>query len=187
MTCKRRVVVTGMAGLSPIGLDWPTVSDNLQAMKTGIRRMDEWDKYQGLCTRLGASIDNFSMPSHYGRKDLRSMGRVAKLATRASELALQDAGLLGNDIIKSGRMGVAYGSSTGSTQAIADFGRILFDQNTDGMTANSYIKMMSHTTSVNISVYFGLQGRVYATSTACTSGSQGIGYAYEAICHGQQD
>src|SRR5690606_21959483 len=51
----------------------------------------------------------------------------------------------------------------------------------------TYIRMMSHTAAVNIGVFFGLTGRVIPTSTACTSGSMGIGYAYEAIQHGLQD
>jgi 3-oxoacyl-[acyl-carrier-protein] synthase II len=63
---------------------------------------------------------------------------------------------------------------------------MLLNHNTDGLTATSYIRMMSHTAPVNIGVYFGLKGRVITTSSACTSGSQGIGYAYEAIKYGQQ-
>jgi 3-oxoacyl-[acyl-carrier-protein] synthase II len=54
------------------------------------------------------------------------------------------------------------------------------------LTANSYIKMMAHTSPVNIGVYFGLRGRVITTSSACTSGSQGIGYAYETVKSGRQ-
>jgi len=182
----KRVVVTGMSGLSPIGLDWESVSHNLKNMNTGIQRMDDWDVYDGLNTRLGAPITDFEKPSHYHRKAVRSMGRVALLATRATELALSDAGLLDDDSIKDGRMGVSYGSSAGSTTAFADFGHMLINQDTDGLNANSYIKMMAHTAPVNISIFFGLKGRVHTTSSACTSGSQGIGYAYEAIKFGQQ-
>jgi len=182
----KRVVVTGMSGLSPIGLDWESVSHNLKNMNTGIQRMDEWDIYDGLNTRLGAPITDFEKPSHYHRKAVRSMGRVALLATRATELALSDAGLLDDESIKDGRMGVSYGSSAGSTTAFADFGHMLINQDTDGLNANSYIKMMAHTAPVNISIFFGLKGRVHTTSSACTSGSQGIGYAYEAIKFGQQ-
>ncbi len=182
----KRVVVTGMSGLSPIGLDWESVSHNLRAMKTGIQRMDEWDVYNGLNTRLAAPITDFEKPSHYKRKAIRSMGRVALLATRATELALEDAGLLNDASIKDGRMGVSYGSSAGSTTAFVDFGHMLINQSTDGLNANSYIKMMAHTAPVNISIFFGLKGRVHTTSSACTSGSQGIGYAYESIKFGQQ-
>ena len=182
----KRVVVTGMAGLSPIGLDWETVAGNLKAMNTGVQRMDDWDKYDGLLTRLGAPITDFEKPKHYSRKAVRSMGRVALLATRATELALEQAGLLDDESIKDGRMGVAFGSSAGSPSAIADFGNMLLNNNVDGLNATSYIKMMAHTAPVNVGVFFGLKGRVYTTSSACTSGSQGIGYAYEAIHFGQQ-
>ncbi|HSG92188.1 MAG TPA: beta-ketoacyl-ACP synthase [Methylotenera sp.] len=182
----KRVVITGMAGFSPIGNDWPAIRERLQNMQTGIQRIDSWDKYTELNTRLGAPVEDFVMPAHYKRKDLRSMGRVAQLAVRSSELALEDAGLLNDDILSSGEVGVAYGSSAGDTDAIADFGNMLLNHTSDGLNANSYIKMMAHTAPVNIGIYFGLQGRVLTTSSACTSGSQAIGYAYEAIKYGQQ-
>ena len=183
----RRVVVRGMAGFSPIGNDWPTMAKNLKAGNTGIRYMHEWECYAELETRLGAPINDFAKPSHYSRKQIRSMGRVALMATVATERALEDAGLLGNAMITDGRMGVSYGSSVGSTEAIADFGNMLLNHCSSNINANSYLKMMSHTAPVNIGVFFGLKGRVIPTSSACTSGSQGIGYAYEAIKYGHQD
>jgi 3-oxoacyl-[acyl-carrier-protein] synthase II len=136
---------------------------------------------------LGAPVLDFEMPEHYSRKDLRSMGRVARLAVRASELALEDAGLLGDKVLHSGLAGVSFGSSIGDTAAIGDFGQMLLNHEAGGLNANSYIRMMAHTSPVNIGVYFGLRGRVYTTSSACTSGSQGIGLAYDAIKAGQQE
>ena len=183
----KRVVVTGMAGFSPIGNDWPTIRSRLQEMKNGITRMDDWDRFEELNTRLAAPVPDFEMPSHYQRKNLRSMGRVAQLAVRSSELALEDAGLLGNQELHNGLTGVAFGSSTGDTEATADFAGMLLNGTSGNLNASSYIRMMSHTSPVNIGVYFGLQGRVYTTSSACTSGSQGIGYAYETIKRGQQN
>ncbi len=182
-----RVVITGMAGLSPIGLDWESVSHNLKNMNTGIRYMDDWDKYQGLDTRLAAPIFDFEKPEHYTRKQTRSMGRVALMATRATELALEQAGLLNDKSIQDGRMGVSFGSSSGTPDAVADFAQMKLNNSTRGLTATSYIKMMAHTAPVNIGVFFGLKGRVITTSSACTSGSQGIGYAYEAIKFGRQE
>jgi 3-oxoacyl-[acyl-carrier-protein] synthase II len=181
----KRVVVTGMAGISPLGNDWQQVSERLKNNSTGIRVMQEWEKYLGLNTRLGAPAD-FTKPEHYTRKQVRSMGRIALMATRATELALDDAGLLNDDCLSSGQMGIAYGSSSGSPDAIADFGHMLINHTTDGLNATSYIRMMGHTTPVNIGLFFGINGRIYTTSSACTSGSQGIGYAYEAIKFGQQ-
>lgn len=182
----KRVVVTGMAGFSPVGNDWETIYANLKKMETGIRYIEDWDKYEGLNTRLGAPVLDFSMPSSYKRKDLRSMGRVAQLAVHSAERALQDANLYGSDVLKSGQVGVSFGSSAGDSMAIGDFGNMLISHSCDGLNANSYIKMMAHTSPVNIGVHFGLRGRVITTSSACTSGSQGIGYAYEAIKYGHQ-
>ncbi len=182
-----RVVITGMAGLSPIGLNWESVSHNLKNMNTGIRYMEDWEKYQGLDTRLAAPIFDFEKPEHYTRKQTRSMGRVALMATRATELALEQAGLLNDERIQDGRMGVSFGSSSGTPDAAADFAQMKLNNSTRGLTATSYIKMMAHTAPVNIGVFFGLKGRVITTSSACTSGSQGIGYAYEAIKFGRQE
>jgi 3-oxoacyl-[acyl-carrier-protein] synthase II len=182
----KRVVVTGMAGISPIGSSWEQVKANLLEGRTGIRHMAEWDRFRDFNTRLGAPVVDFEKPAHFNRRLTRSMGRVALMATTATEQALADAGLLGDESIQDGRMGVSYGSSTGSPDAITDFGYMLLEGDAAGINANSYLKMMSHTAAVNIGVFFQLKGRVIPTSSACTSGSQGIGYAYEAIKYGKQ-
>ncbi len=182
----KRVVVTGFGAISPLGHDWPSVFAALKGGRNAVQVMEEWAQYDGLNTRLGVPAKPFELPAHYNRKSMRSMGRVAIMATRASELALADAGLLGDPLVTSGRMGVSYGSSSGTPQALGDFGRMMHDKSTEGITANTYIKMMSHTAAVNIGVFFGLTGRIVTTSSACTSGSQGIGYAFEAIQSGRQ-
>lgn len=181
----KRVVVTGMAGISPIGNNWSEISARLKSNRTGIRFMTEWDEFTGLNTRLGAPAD-FSTPPHYSRKQTRSMGRIALMATYATELALIDANLLNIPILNSGQTGIAYGSSAGSFEAVAEFGNMLLNHTVNGLNATSYIRMMAHTSAVNIGLFFGINGRVYTTSSACTSSSQGIGYAYEAIKHGYQ-
>ncbi|WKD49945.1 beta-ketoacyl-ACP synthase [Microbulbifer spongiae] len=182
----KRVVITGMAGISPIGQGWDAVSFSLHNRLTGVTYIQDWDKYEGLETRLGAPVREFKKPVHYDRKRTRSMGRVSLMAVFASEQALLDAGLLDDPVLKSGSVGISYGSSAGTPAAMADFGNMLLNCRTDGLNATSYIKMMAHTAAVNISVFFRVCGRIYTTSSACTSGSQGIGYAYEAIRNGVQ-
>ena len=182
--CKR-VVVTGMAGITSLGSDWASIEANFRANRSGIRYMPEWERFSELNTRLGGPIDDFQVPAHWTRKQLRSMGRVARLAVAASEQALRNAGLLGDPCIQDGRMGVACGSSTGSTDEVKAFGNMLLNGVADGLNANSYVRMMPHTAAANISIFFGLKGRLIPTSSACTSGSQGIGYAYEAIKFGR--
>ena len=183
----RRVVVTGMAGICALGSDWPTIEAGLRRGHNAVRTMPSWDMYKDLNTRLAAPIEGFEPPAHWSRKQLRSMGRVSQLAVRSAELAFEDAGLLGDPLLRSGRVGVACGSSIGSTPDISDFAQMLITGDAPNLNANSYVRMMPHTTGANIGIFFGLRGRIIPTSTACTSGSQGVGFAYEAIKHGYQD
>lgn len=182
-----RVVVTGLGAISPLGHDWNTVHARLKLRQNAVQVMEEWCGYEGLNTRVGAPAQPFDLPpERYNRKSTRSMGRVALMAVRASEIALQDAGLLNDPMLKDGRVGISFGSSSGTPKSIGDFGRMIINKSTEGINATTYIKMMSHTAAVNMGVFFGITGRIVPTSTACTSGSQGIGYAYEMIQSGKQ-
>ncbi|EPR2983901.1 beta-ketoacyl-ACP synthase [Vibrio parahaemolyticus] len=183
---NRRVVVTGMSGVTAFGNDWQSVEPKLRDCQNATQYMPSYEQYDGLNTKLAAPILDFELPKHYKRKQVRGMGRVSKLATVATENALSQAGLIGNDVLTNGQTGIAYGSSTGSTDAIGAFGVMLNEKTTKAITATTYVQMMPHTTAVNVGLFFGLKGRVIPTSSACTSGSQAIGYAYEAIKHGYQ-
>jgi 3-oxoacyl-[acyl-carrier-protein] synthase II len=183
----KRVVITGVGALSPLGHDAQSVFARLQNQCNAVQYMQDWSVFQGLQARLGAPVPAFELPRHYNRKSTRSMGRVALLATRATELALIDAALLGSELVSSGHMGIAYGSCMGSPDDIARFAQsIVRDQSAQGVTVNTYIKSMSHTAAINVGVFFGITGRVITTSSACTSSSQAIGYAFEAIQAGKQ-
>ncbi|EGR0266253.1 beta-ketoacyl-ACP synthase [Vibrio alginolyticus] len=183
---SRRVVVTGMSGVTAFGNDWQSVEPKLRDCQNATQYMPSYEQYDGLNTKLAAPILDFELPKHYKRKQVRGMGRVSKLATVATENALSQAGLIGNDVLTNGQTGIAYGSSTGSTDAIGAFGVMLNEKTTKAITATTYVQMMPHTTAVNVGLFFGLKGRVIPTSSACTSGSQAIGYAYETIKHGYQ-
>ncbi|MBP2846233.1 beta-ketoacyl-ACP synthase [Dickeya oryzae] len=178
----RRVVVTGMGGVTAFGDSWEQVASGLLAGRNAVRKMPEWQVYDGLNTLLGAPVEDFRLPEHYTRKRIRSMGRVSLMATRATELA----GLLGHPVLTNGETGIAYGSSTGSTGPVSEFATMLTEKHTNNITGTTYVQMMPHTTAVNAGLFFGLRGRVIPTSSACTSGSQAIGYAWEAIRHGYQ-
>lgn len=181
-----RVAVTGMAGITALGATWPQIEARLRAGANAVRFMPEWRRYEDLNSKLAAPIADFEPPGHWTRKQMRGMGRVSQLAVRAAELALGEAGLLDDPLIRSGEMGVACGSCVGSTPDIRDFAVMLISGASPGLNANSYVRMMPHTTAANIGIFFGLKGRIIPTSSACTSGSQAIGYAYESIRHGRQ-
>jgi 3-oxoacyl-[acyl-carrier-protein] synthase II len=170
-----------MAGVTALGQDWPSIRSAFAAGRTGVRFMAEWSRFSGINTRLAAPVPDFSIGDRYPRKKTRTMGRVSQLAVYATERALTDAGLLDEPILQSGRTGVAYGSSFGSPDAVLGFYELKKDGASRHLNATSYIQMMGHTTAVNIGLFFGVTGRIIPTSSACTSGSMGIGYAFEAI------
>jgi 3-oxoacyl-[acyl-carrier-protein] synthase II len=177
-----------MAGVTPLGLDWKHVGDAIRAGRSGVEHIPELDEIDGLQTRLGARAHDFEVPKHYPRKKLRGMGRVAVMATRTAELALEDADLRDAPVISSGRTGVSYGSNSGSPAGMSVYARKLFAEKTlRGIGATDYLKFMSHTCAANLASFFEVRGRIIPTSSACASGSQGIGYAYEAIHYGMQD
>ncbi|MFV2004120.1 MAG: beta-ketoacyl-ACP synthase [Gammaproteobacteria bacterium] len=182
----KRVVITGTGIISSLGNNWAQFSSNLKNKVSGIRYMHDWDSFTELNTRLAGPVLDFEKPAHYTRKQTRTMSRVSLMSTRATEIALTESNLLGDPVLSSGDMGISYGSSTGSVDATKEFSNMLTHNNVGDITATSYIRMMGHTAPVNVGVFFGIKGRIITTSSACTSGSQGIGYAYEAIKYGRQ-
>jgi len=186
----KRVVITGIGAVTAFGKTWKEVKAAFQRKQNAVQAKTEWaERYPELGANLGAEIHNYTPPAHWNRKQLRSLGRVSQFAVEAAELALANANLLDENgvilpYLKEGIMGVACGSSTGSTNDVRDAAELLMTGKSDGFNANTYVRMMPHTTAANIGIFFGLTGRIIPTSSACSSGSQGIGYAYESIKHG---
>ena len=183
----KRVVITGVGGITAFGRDWTSIQTGFVQGKNAVVHMDWQDRFPELEAQLGAPVADYQAPEHWTRKQLRSMGRGTQMAVDAAEQALADAGLLGDERIRDGRMGVAAGSSVGSTKDVGVMGDLLLHGNSRQFNANTYVRMMPHTVAANIGIFFGLTGRVIPTSSACSSGSQGIGYAYEAIKYGMID
>jgi 3-oxoacyl-[acyl-carrier-protein] synthase II len=183
---KRRVVITGGSIISALGNEWPAVLEKLKSGKNCVRRMDDWEKYTKMNTKLAAPVD-FTMPD-YPRKKIRGLGRVAQMALTSADRALCDAGIKTDDpLLKGGRCGISYGSSMGSIDSLMDFYSMLVNNDLSRMNATTYIKAMPQTCAANIGVFFGITGRIITTNTACNSSAQAIGYAYETILHGYQD
>ncbi|MBQ3319961.1 MAG: beta-ketoacyl-ACP synthase [Spirochaetia bacterium] len=182
---NRRVVVTGGSIISALGNEWDEIFASLKQKKNKIKYMPEWEKYQGMNTRLACPVD-FKAPD-FPRKKTRGMGRIALMAVTSADNALKDAGLYESPELKAGRCGVSYGSSAGSIDSLLDFYSMLITNTANKISATTYIKMMPQTCAANISVFYGLTGRLITTNTACTSGSMSIGYAFENVRNGYQD
>ena len=181
-----RVVITGVGLASPIGNSMEAAAASLREGRHGISVQEQWNKYGNLATRLAAPAAPIDF-SGYPRKKTRTMGRVALLSAFASDAAVADAGLT-PDELGSGTVGLAYGSTHGSSSELEEFTRSLFRENSlKGLPSTSYLKFMSHTCAANLAMYYGITGRIITTCAACVSSSQAIGYGYETIKFGLQE
>jgi 3-oxoacyl-[acyl-carrier-protein] synthase II len=180
-----RVVITGVGMVSPIGNSLDAVSESLQGDRTGVRIFPPLAGIAHMKTRVGApvEVDLSTIP----KKRTRTMGRVALLSTWATQQAITDAGLE-PDLLSSGRLGLAYGSTGGSTSDEGDFvERIFVRKSLEGILAKQYLKFMSQTCAANVAQYFSIRGRVYTTCSGCVSSSQALGFGYEAVKNGTQE
>lgn len=182
----RRVVITGIGIASPLGCDYAAASARLRDNEHGIVPMPEWDSLSHFAPRVAAPVivpKELEVP----HRAARTMGRVAQLATVATTAAVRDAGLT-EDELGDGTVGLAYGSTHGSSKANEDWVRKLVTQNGFlGITSTTYLKFMSHTTAANLAIHFGIRGRVLCTSAACVSATQAVGHGFESIRAGLTD
>jgi 3-oxoacyl-[acyl-carrier-protein] synthase II len=186
---NRRVVITACSAITPIGYGKKAITDSLLQGKSGIRPL----RNDGLLTdhihsRVFGTVD-YPISYDFTRSQRKTMGPVAYYACQVAKDVLDAAGLP-KDFITSGRLGVAFGSTHGSPTIQRNIYKTFFqnlDKEFSSIGAVDYLRSMVHTTAVNITRMFGITGRVIATSTACTTSSQAIGYGYETIKYGMQD
>lgn len=175
-----------MGVCSPIGNDLETVARALQSGQGGIAPVPEWTDRFAMNTGVAGLVSGIERRS-YPRRKVRTMGRVALLATHASEAAVADAGLDAS-LLGNGRVGLAYGSTHGSSAETEAYCREVFREDSlQGIAGSHFLKFMSHTCAANLAEFFGIRGRVQPTCSACTSGSQAIGAGYEAVRYGMAD
>ena len=171
-----------MSAITPLGSSWPDVYNKLKNSHCAITTMDQWRTIQGLSCLLAAPVnERIDLP--ITRRLSRSMSRVSLIAAKSAEAALWNSALGFAEIDKD-NIGIAYGSSFGSAEQLVPFGRVLSESKVRGISPTGYIKLMGHTAAINLSLFLGIKGRLIPTSSACTSGSQALGYAYETIKYG---
>jgi 3-oxoacyl-[acyl-carrier-protein] synthase II len=182
---RRRVVVTGVGLISPIGNTPEAIVRALREGTSGIRQMPGWSVLPDLQTRVGGvvgELDEKSIP----REFRRSMGRTALLATRALQQAVASA-RLPLERLKDGRTGLAIGQTVGSPSSTEQFFDVLKREGVRSLKSTMFLQLMGHSAAANLAVMYGVTGRVWAPAAACASGSQAIGLGYETIRDGQQD
>ncbi len=179
-----RVVITGVGLASPIGHSLEEVGAALREGRSGIEQMPGWSHVEQLGARVAGPVKDIELRRRWPRKKSRTFGRVAALSAFASENAVADAGLAA-EALQRDDVGLAYGSTHGSSSEQEDYCRSLFSSYSLGsVAASTYLKFMSHTCAANLALFFGIRGRVLSTSAACVSGSQAIGAGFESIRSG---
>ena len=185
----RRVVITAAAAISPIGHMREDILDSLKNGVSGVKPLrDDGLLVEHIHSKVFGTV-SADIDYDFERTYRKTMGPVAYYACQVVKEVIAQAGL-SRDVLGSGRLGVAFGSTHGSPTVQRGIYETFFSKSRKRFStigAVDYLKSMVHTTAVNITKMFGITGRVISSSTACTTSSQSIGYGYEAIRFGRQD
>ena len=185
----RRVVITAAAAISPIGHMREDILDSLKNGVSGVKPLrDDGLLVEHIHSKVFGTV-SADIDYDFERTYRKTMGPVAYYACQVVKEVIAQAGL-SRDVLGSGRLGVAFGSTHGSPTVQRGIYETFFSKSRkrfSSIGAVDYLKSMVHTTAVNITKMFGITGRVISSSTACTTSSQSIGYGYEAIRFGRQD
>jgi len=182
---RRRVVITGMGMLSPLGNDVPSSWQGILAGRSGIDLIQHMD-LSAFSTRFGGSIRNFDVEQYLPAKEARKLDLFIQYGLAASFQAVRDAGLEITDENRE-RIGVAMGSGIGGLTNIENGCRALFEQGPRRISPFFVPGSIINMVSGFLSIHLGLQGPNYAIATACTTGTHCLGMAARNIAYGEAD
>lgn len=187
MNGERRVVVTGLGMLSPVGNDIETAWRNILAGVSGITNIDSFDT-SNFGTRFAGVVKNFN-PEDYGilPKDARKMDAFVQYGLAAAVQAIADAGLENSPVHDPSRYGVCVGSGIGGIEFIGKNDEALLRAGPRKISPYFIPGALINIAAGYISIRYGYQGPNLAFSTACTTGSHSIGMAARAIVYGDAD
>jgi beta-ketoacyl-acyl-carrier-protein synthase II len=181
----RRVAVTGLGVLSPIGNDPSTFFANLMAGKSGIKKM-ETDFVDSLDCKIAAYINDYEPLDHFVKNKAATMDRVTQFAVSASQQAINDAGLnLETEDLE--RFGVYLGTGMGGAASIEEGYVRLYKEQARRLKPFTVLMAMNNAASAQVALDFGITGPDLTFCTACSSSSVAIGEAVRQIRHGYTD
>jgi len=182
---RRRVVVTGMGMLSPLGNDVPSSWQGILAGRSGIGLIEHMD-LSAYSTRFGGSIKGFDVEQYLPAKEARKLDLFIQYGLAASFQAVRDSGLEITDANRE-RIGVAMGSGIGGLTNIENSCKALMEQGPRRISPFFVPGSIINMVSGFLSIHLGLQGPNYAIATACTTGTHCIGMAARNIAYGEAD
>ncbi len=182
---KRRVVVTGMGVLSPLGHTTGETWNALVEGQSGIGPITHFDP-QAFPTRIAGEVKDFDVSQFLDKKAARKMDRFSHFAIAATKEALNDASLT-IDESNAERIGVYLGSGIGGLPLLEEQHKVLMDRGPRRMSPFFIPGMIVNLAAGQVSIYFGAKGPNLAVATACATGSHAIGESYRLIREGYAD
>ncbi len=183
---KRRVVVTGMGVISPIGSDLKTFWESLKDGQSGVGNLSRFDS-AGFSSHLAAEVKNFDPTSYIEKKEARKMDRYTHYAIAAACQAWEDSGLNELAYLDKERIGVTVGSGIGGIETLEDQMKVLLDKGPRRISPFMVPMLIANMAAGYISITFGAKGPNTTPVTACASSTHAIGDSFRFIQQGEAD
>src|SRR6266478_38752 len=186
MDNNRRVVITGLGAITPVGNNVETFWSNLKKGVSGIRRIEAFDT-TGYDCQIGGEVRGFDpKPFFRNPKDVRRTDRFAQLALAAAKMAMEDSGI-DLERLNRNRFGVIVSSGIGGLKTLEDQHTALVTKGPSRVSAFTIPMLISNMASGLISMEFGLRGPNMCIVTACATSNNAIGEAWRIIKFGDAD
>lgn len=182
---KRRVVVTGVGLVTPLGIGVAESWKGLVEGRSGIGRITQFDA-SAFPTRIAGEIEGFNPEDYIEPKEVKKMDRFIHLAVAASDMAVRDSGLKVTEA-NAEKVGVIIGAGMGGLPAIEHYHTVLLEKGPRRITPFFIPMLIINLASGQVSIKFGAKGPNSAVATACATGSHSIGDAYRIIQRGEAD
>ena len=179
----RRVVVTGLGAVTPIGNDVASTWDAAKAGRSGVDFIRAFDP-DGLSVKIAAEVKDFDPTSAVSAKEARKLDRNVIFAVASSKEAVADAGLNGFD---PNRVGIVFGSAIGGLIGIMEQAEVFRERGPDRVSPNFLPNVLVDSASGQLAITLGIRGPNYAPVSACATGSHAVGEGAELIRRGDVD
>jgi len=186
MATDRKVVITGIGVVSPVGNSLPSFWDSIKNGRSGIGRITAFDLTGHDCHIAGEVKDFDPAPFFKNPKDVRRTDRYTQFAMAAAKMALEDSGV-DLDAVRRDRFGVVVGSGIGGLKTLSDQMANMFNKGPGRISPFMIPMMISNMASGLISMEYGLEGPNFATVSACSTACHAIGEAWRMVQHGEGD
>jgi 3-oxoacyl-[acyl-carrier-protein] synthase II len=182
---SKRVVITGIGVVSPVGIGKDIFWDSLVKGVSGIKTISNFDT-EGYTTTIAGEVEGFNVEDYVDKKEARRMDRFQHFAMAAAQMAHEDSSLVINDS-NSSRVGVIVGSGIGGIGSMEEGHATLKDRGPRKISPFLIPMMITDLAAGHISIALGAKGPNFCTVTACASASHAIGEAFETIRRGNAD